>query len=357
MAAVFRYTGGNDPKGAKGVRRLAVAAALGLALLLSGCGGQEPEERTIFAMDTVMTLRAWGDDSAAALEEAIGEINALDQLLSVNNEESDIWAVNHTAGPVTVGGDTASLIQTGLTLWRATGGALNIALYPVVRAWGFTTGDYRVVDEAERQELLARTDLDKLDFDAGSGTVELPEGMELDLGSLGKGYAGDRVMEIFRAHGVEHATISLGGNVQTLGTRPDGTPWRIAIQDPEDADGMVGVIEVTDQAVVTSGGYERYFEAEGQTYWHIMDPATGAPADSGLISATVVGAQGVLCDGLSTALFVLGAEGAADYWRANGGFDYLLIGADHTIYLTQGLAERFTPAEGYEDWPLQVVTE
>ena len=119
---------------------------------------------------------------------------------------------------------------------------------------------------------------------------------------------------------------------------------------------MVGILEVENKAVITSGGYERYFEENGQAYWHIMDPATGAPADSGLISATVVGEQGVLCDGLSTALFIMGPDRAADYWRSRGGFEYLLIGADHTIYLTEGLESSFILQKGYEDWPVRVVT-
>lgn len=323
-------------------------------LLLSGCA-QQPAERTIFAMDTVMTFKVWGRDGEAAADEAVDRINELDHLLSVSNENSDIWAINHSEELVAVSEDTASLIETGLSLWRSTGGVLNIAMYPVVRAWGFTTGEYRVVGEPERQTLLALTDLEALDYDAAAGTAAVPTGMELDLGSLGKGYAADQVMDIFQAHGIQSATISLGGNVQTLGGRPDGSPWRIAVQDPEDSTGLVGILEVENKAVVTSGGYERYFEENGHIYWHIMDPATGAPADSGLISATVVGEQGVLCDGLSTALFIMGPEKAADYWRNEGGFEYLLIGADHTIYLTEGLEGVFTRQSGYEDWPVQVV--
>ena len=328
--------------------------ALAMAALLGGCAPEEHAE-TIFAMDTVMTLQAWGPEAEDALVRAAQRINELDRSLSVVNEDSDVWAVNHSAGPVTVSEDTGALVALGLELWEETGGALNIAMYPVVRAWGFTTGEYRVVPGDERAALLARTDLGQLDYDPDSRTVTAPAGMELDLGSLGKGYAGDQVLDLFREAGVTSSLINLGGNVQALGGQADGSPWRIGVQDPEDLGAYLAVLEVTDGAVVTSGGYQRYFEEAGETYCHIMDPATGAPADSGLLSATIVGPSGARCDGLSTAAFVLGAEGTADLWRAAGDFEFLLVDEDGTIWLSEGLEDRFSLAEGYEDRTVEVV--
>ena len=334
-----------------GWKLLLVAAA---AALLTGCAPQGREE-TIFAMDTVMTLEAYGPEAEDALIRAAQRINELDRTLSVVNENSDVWAVNHSTGPVTVSEDTGALVALGLELWEETGGALNIAMYPVVRAWCFTTGEYRVVPGDERAALLARTDLGQLDYDPDSRTVTTPAGMELDLGSLGKGYAGDQVLDLFREAGVTSALINLGGNVQALGGQADGSPWRIGVQDPEDLGAYLAVLEVTDGAVVTSGGYQRYFEEAGETYCHIMDPATGAPADSGLLSATIVGPSGARCDGLSTAAFVLGAEGTADLWRAAGDFEFLLVDEDGTIWLSEGLEDRFSLAEGYEDRTVEVV--
>ena len=334
-----------------GWKLLLVAAA---AALLTGCAPQGREE-TIFAMDTVMTLEAYGPEAEDALIRVAQRINELDRTLSVVNENSDVWAVNHSTGPVTVSEDTGALVALGLELWEETGGALNIAMYPVVRAWGFTTGEYRVVPGDERAALLARTDLGQLDYDPDSRTVTTPAGMELDLGSLGKGYAGDQVLDLFREAGVTSALINLGGNVQALGGQADGSPWRIGVQDPEDLGAYLAVLEVTDGAVVTSGGYQRYFEEAGETYYHIMDPATGAPADSGLLSATIVGPSGARCDGLSTAAFVLGAEGTADLWRAAGDFEFLLVDEDGTIWLSEGLEDRFSLAEGYEDRTVEVV--
>ena len=134
--------------------------------------------------------------------------------------------------------------------------------------------------------------------------------------------------------------------MQALGAKPDGAPWRVAVRDPA-GEGYLGILDITDGAVVTSGGYERFFVRSGVTYWHILDPATLCPARSGLVSATVVGEEGLLCDALSTALFVMGADAAADYWRARDGFGFILLGEDGTLYLTEDLAGRFTPAGAY----------
>jgi thiamine biosynthesis lipoprotein len=177
--------------------------------------------------------------------------------------------------------------------------------------------------------------------------------MEIDLGSVAKGYTGDRVIELLRENGVTSALLNLGGNVQALGTKPDGSPWRVAVQDPS-GDGCLGVLEIDDQAVITSGGYERYFVEDGVTYWHIIDPADGAPARSGLISVTIVGDSGLLCDGLSTSLFVMGLEDAAQFWRENGGFEAVFVTESGQILITEGLQERFSLLEDTED-PIVVI--
>jgi len=187
-----------------------------------------------------------------------------------------------------------------------------------------------------------------------SGLITLPEGMEIDLGSVAKGYAGQLVAQMLREHGVQSALLNLGGNVQTVGAKPDGSPWQIGIKDPQGEDAMM-VLSVEDQAVVTSGGYERYFEQDGQTYWHIMDPSTGHPADSGLISVTIVGDEGVVCDGLSTALFVMGLEKAADLWAQSGDFEAVFVTASGEVYITEGLRDHFALTERYADTPVSVI--
>ena len=330
------------------------AALLSAAFLLTGCSGapaQEPESATFFAMDTAMDFTVYGD--AALLDEAETLIGSLEEQVSVTDEHSDIYAIDHT-GSGSLSGNAAELMEQALELCRRTGGALDISVYPIVRAWGFTTGSYQIPDEETIQSLLPLVDYTQIQYDAATGVVTLPEGMEIDLGSVAKGYAGQLAAQMLRNSGVESALLNLGGNVQTVGAKPDGSPWQIGIKDPQGEDAMM-VLSVEDQAVVTSGGYERYFEQDGQTYWHVMDPSTGHPADSGLISVTIVGDEGVVCDGLSTALFVMGLEKAADLWAQSGDFEAVFVTASGEVYITEGLRDRFALTEQYADTPVSVI--
>jgi thiamine biosynthesis lipoprotein len=332
---------------------LALAAALAVAL--AGCRAQqEPAaETTIFAMDTVMTLTLYGKDRAAcqaALEEGVETIYDLDHTLSVTREGSDLWRLNHSQGePVEVDPETAQVLTEALALCRVTDGALDVTAYPAVAAWGFTTGDYRVPDQEELDRLAAAIDWSQVSVSA-DGQVTLPAGMELDLGAVAKGYAGDLLAQIMADHGVTSALLNLGqSTIQAVGVRPDGAPWRIGLQDP-DGESYLGVLELTDQALGVSGGYQRYFEQDGVRYWHILDPNTAAPARSGLTSVAVVGKSGAVCDGLSTALFVMGLEEGAAFWRAHPELeiDVIFLTEDGGIYLTAGLEDSFTLAQGYE---------
>ena len=172
------------------------------------------------------------------------------------------------------------------------------------------------------------------------------------MGGIAKGYTSDLVEQTFRANGIESGKISLGGNVFVLGTKPDGSDWRVGIKDPRNESGLAAILSLRDAYAITSGGYERYFEENGKTYHHIIDPSTGYPADSGLLSVTVVAADngpdwagagnGAMCDAFSTALFVMGEEQALDFWR-NGGYDFdlVLVTEDGRVVITAGLADRF----------------
>ena len=330
------------------------AALLSAAFLLTGCSGapaQEPETATFFAMDTAMNFTVYGD--AALLDEAETLIGSLEEQVSVTDEHSDIYAIDHT-GSGSLSGNAAELMAQALELCRRTGGALDISVYPIVRAWGFTTGSYQVPDEETIQSLLPLVDYTQIQYDAATGVVTLPEGMEIDLGSVAKGYAGQLAAQMLREHGVQSALLNLGGNVQTIGTKPDGSLWEIAIRDPKENVPMM-VVSVNDQAVVTSGGYERYFEQDGQTYWHIMDPATGHPADSGLRSVSIIGDDGLTCDGLSTSLFVMGLEKAAELWAQSDDFEAIFVTDTGEVYITEGLADHFALTEDYSDTPVNLI--
>lgn len=324
--------------------------ALLLAGILTGCSApaeemQQPVERSLFAMNTYMTFTAYGEDAQAALQEAEECIQQVEGLWSVTDKDSEIYQANHSGGqPVTVSEETAEIISFALEMAQRTGGALDPTIYPVLTAWGFTTDSKQVPSQQQIAQLLEQVGYDRIQINGSELTV--PDGMELDLGAVGKGYTADLVTEILRRHGVTSALISLGGNIQAIGSRPDGSDWRLGIRAPWES-GNLGVLTVSDAAVVTSGGYENYFDDEqGNIYWHILDPSTGYPADSGLQSVTIVGREGKMCDALSTALFVMGAQSAEQYWRENGGFEMLLVTDSGEILITEGIAEDFTLNEG-----------
>ena len=327
-----------------------------LSLLLSGCAQTRETSSTIFAMNTVMELTAYGDSGQQVLDQATERIYQLEHLLSVTDENSDISAINHGEGAwVPVSQETFQLLSLALSYGRETQGALDITASSAVHAWGFTTGEYRVPGPEELAELAARIDYTQVELDPEGCRVRLPQGMQLDLGSIAKGWASDLLAELA---GGEPAIFNLGGNVRTAGDKPDGSPWRIGIQTPEaGSSGYLGVLELTgSQAVITSGGYERYFtDDDGTIYWHIMDPSTGTPAQSGLISVTIIGPCGLRCDGLSTALFVMGREKAAAHWAAHQDYEAVLVDESGTIWLTPGLKDRFIPVDQGETREIRIL--
>jgi thiamine biosynthesis lipoprotein len=339
-------------------RILPVLLAL-LLLLPSGCQkAPEPAELTTFAMDTMMRFTLYGEEAqtGAVLAQIPTQLGALEAELSATREDSDIFRIDRAEGqPVEVRASVSELLSDALELCRITGGALDITAYPAVKAWGFTTGEHRVPDEEELAALAAKIDYAAVGSDGP--TVTLPAGMELDVGAVTKGYAGDLLAEAVRTNDISSALLDLGqSTIVAIGTKPGGKPWRIGIRDPA-GESYLAVVELTDMSLGTSGGYQRYFEEDGVVYWHILDPDTAAPARSGLASVTVVAPSALLCDGLSTALFVMGLEEGAQFWRDHPEleFDALFITEEGQILCTAGLEDRTSLAEGYEDREVTVL--
>ena len=217
-----------------------------LFVLLSGCEGltqkgskAEKRTSTVFAMDTVMEITAYGDEEN--LKEAEKLIRDLERKFSVTLEESDIYELNSKKS-ARVSGETLELIKMSEALCERTDGVLDITIYPVVKAWGFTTENYRVPTDGELSELLKYVDHKKVVIEGD--TVTLPENMMVDLGSVAKGYTGDKVLELFKNAGVTSALINLGGNVQALGAKHDGSFWKVAISDPEKKSEYAGVVSI-----------------------------------------------------------------------------------------------------------------
>ncbi|MCH5186518.1 MAG: FAD:protein FMN transferase [Oscillospiraceae bacterium] len=329
------------------MRRLNILTAAVCVVILSSCAVNNElsgSERTVYAMDTVMTLKAFGgdDEVGAALDEAEKEIKYLDNILRRENPDSDIYKINRT-GSAEVSEDTFKLIKTALDICESTDGAFDISTAPVSDLWGFYTKNFYVPSDIEIAEALSGVGYENIYADENRIYAG---GVQLDLGGMAKGYLSEKIMEIFKNNDVRSGIVSLGGNVHTLGTKPDGGKWRIAVQDP-DSDEYIGEISVNDKAVITSGGYMRFFEQDGIVYHHIIDPKTGYPAKSGIKSVSIVSDSGTLADGLSTALFVMGLDKSEEYWRTHSGFDAVFMTDDDNIYITEGIEDCFESRYDY----------
>lgn len=295
-----------------------LAALFLMILMLFGCAPQdEPVQEHIFCMDTVMTLKLWGPEAEAAAKEMTALLYELERNWSASRADSLISAKNR--GEAITDPEAQALLTAVETLAERTGGAFDPTLYAVTGAWGFPTDEFRVPSAAELADAMARE--------------------QWDLGAAVKGHAGDRLAALLEEYDVDRAMLNLGGNVQTYGDKPDGSPWVVAIQNPDLAEDYLGLVSVKGtMAVVTSGDYQRYFERDGVRYHHILDPETGYPADSGLRSVTVICRSGLTADVLSTAMFVMGLEEAAEFWRQSDDFEAVFVTDTGEIYATEGAA-------------------
>ena len=313
----------------------------------SGCSLESKYNCEFFAMDTVMTINAYGSKSESAVKAAQNEINRLDKLLSVQKENSEIFKLNQSK-KMTVSEDTLTLITRSKEIYTLTDGAFDISCEPLIREWGFYSGlENKVPSQKAIETALEGVGAEHIKIK--DSTVTLDDNTSLDLGGIAKGYASQKAAEILKEYGVTSALMSLGGNVRAVGSKPDGESWSVAVTDPDDNSKSIGTLKISDKAVVTSGGYQRYFEENGQTYHHIIDTKTGYPADSGLKSVTIVSDDDALADALSTALFVMGLEKSGKFYSENSSlFGAVFITDKGEIYVTDNLKDSFMSEQGFE---------
>jgi len=305
-------------------------------LLFPSCGQEEALSKTVFSMDTAVTFTLYGEGAEEGIKLAEDRLFSLAEILDAEGTAvQSLSQTGETSDPVLY-----EVISRADALSRKTKGALDLTLYPVIQAWGFISRDYRIPSEAELDALRQRTGEKALSY--SDGKIILPQGYELTLGAVAKGYTGEVLYNLLTSSGISNGTLSLGGNVVLIGDK-FGKGWEVGVRDPEGGNALI--LSLSDCSVVTSGGYERYFEENGVTYHHILDPQTLSPVKSDLLSVTVVSRDGLMADALSTALFVMGREEAVAYYAAHGaadGFDLLLLGDDGRVYTTSFLADRIT---------------
>lgn len=310
-----------------------------IAFIACNSGKNKEYTETFFAMDTVMSITAYGPQAEEGINKARQEINRLDQLLSVNNENGITYRIN-TAGQDAVSvadePDVKALIEEALTISRLTAGSFDITIGPLVKAWGFTEEEFNVPDDFEIKKLLEKVDFNNIEI--GNDSITLKNDSRLDFGAIAKGYAADAAVKALKDAGVKKALVNLGGNIYALGTDEKGEDWIIGIKDPYSEEAILGRISVTDRAVVTSGNYERYFEKDGKRYWHILDPETGYPADSGLVSVTIISDNSTYADAMSTAAFVMGAEKTKEIYELSKDFEYILVTKNGELITSEGVS-------------------
>lgn len=302
-----------------------------------------PASKEFFAMDTYMEVDAYGNNGEKAVAKAEKEVNKLDSILSTGKSTSEISKLNKNKKQV-VSADTMSLIKESVKISKETNSAFNPTIYPLMELWGFTTKNYYVPKDNEIKPLLNHMDIDNIKIDESKNEVSFKDNkMKIDLGAIAKGYTSSKIIDIFKENNIKSGKVTLGGNVQVLGKKPDGSLWKVGIQNPIGEDEYLGVLRASDKAVITSGGYERNFTKNGKTYHHILDPSNGYPANNGLTSVTIISSDGTLADALSTSLFVMGKDKAIDFYKkSNYNFDFILYTSDNKLIISDGIEDIFS---------------
>ncbi len=318
-------------------RALALVLIAACSLLTAGCAGAEVKKQSVvgFYLDTVITLTAYVED-AGLLQDALEECGRYERMLSRTIEGSDVWRVNHAQGrPVEVGDETIEILETALQVSELSGGAFDVSIAPVSTLWDFTSGAAALPDAGEIADAAARVDYRQISIDGN--IVTLPDGMMIDLGGIAKGYIADAVKNWLAERGVASAILSFGGNIVAIGLKPDGSPWKVGIQDIDRATGeYMLVAENRGGSTVTSGIYERGFELDGVRYHHILDTDTGWPVQNELASVTIFSESSMWGDALATAAFALGTEAGTALIDGLDGIEAVFIARDRSVRYSAG---------------------
>jgi thiamine biosynthesis lipoprotein len=315
-------------------------------------GNRPVAQVTHCAMGTVMTHKAFGLHAEDSLEAVCREVARIEGLLSRFLPDSDISQVNGSAGIKSekVSLETYDVLSKAVEFSRCFPGCFDVTIGPLVALWKMAKDSFAQPDESSIKQVLPLVNYRDLIRDPWEMTAGLRNGgQSVDLGGIGKGFAGDKIVEVFKRFGISSAYSNLGGNVVTLGAKPDGSPWQIGIQHPRQENSLIGSVSVVNQTVVTSGDYQRYFtDSQGKRHHHILNPTTGYPAESGLISVSIVTDKSVAADPLSTILFVAGMEKGLEFLRSFPQTEAILVDSNLQVYVTQGLRYRFQAAKGIE---------
>lgn len=335
------------------MKKALIAIMACMCLLLSACGKPGiknaeaiKQSRVLFYFDTVVTVTAYTEHDTV-MDELEEECLRYEKLLSKTVEGSDVWNINHANGErVPVSEETRALILKALEFSRLSDGRFDISIEPCVALWDFSETSKQELPDADALAAAAEK-VDWTKIDVNEDGVQIPAGMSIDLGAIAKGYISDRIADFLVEHGVESALLNVGGNVRTVGNKPDGSNWRIGIQDPAGVrdQSIVGAVSLTKNAVVTSGIYERGFTVDDVVYHHILDPETGWSVQNELAGISIVTNEACTADALSTTVFAMGLEEGTEFIESLDGVDAIFVTREGEISWTSGLDDYFTPSK------------
>ena len=336
------------------IAALAIVAAIVIFTIVVSNKKNTAYMATDYAMSTVIQFQLYGSDAANKKEEMMNEIHRLEkEVMSWRIADSEIAKLNSTQGEMCVSDELYNWLLQIEQIEQDSGGALDVTILPLAQLWNIE-GENPVVPRPQKiADCLAKVDYTQVSL-LDHNTITMRGGVQIDIGAVGKGIVCDRMSQMMDSFGQTAGTIAAGGSICVKGKKPNGEAWNMGIQDPRGANGEVlGIYSTREECFIsTSGDYEKYFEENGIRYHHILNPNTGYPADSGLISVTVIADDGLVSDALSTACFILGKEKGkelAEQYNAQ----VVFVDEKKNVYVSEAIKTKFQlKAAGYriKEW-------
>ncbi|TCK93363.1 thiamine biosynthesis lipoprotein [Natranaerovirga hydrolytica] len=320
-----------------------------IAIMLVGCGNNlERKSELNYGLGTLNRITIYDEsnnDSRELFKEMFEVINEVERVFSKNLSESEVSKINNHSGleKVQVSEEVTYVVSRSIEHAKMSKGIFDVTIGPIINLWDIGGDAPRVPTKEEIQDLLELVNYTKIELDEDNHTVKLlEENMVLDLGGIAKGYAADQVALYMKENGIEHGIVNLGGDIVTIGAKPDNEPWAIGLQDPQSGSGeSIGALLLEDESVVTSGIYERYIEEQDAFYHHMIDPNTGYPFENELLSVTIISELAIDADALSTAAFGMGLKDGYAFIESLEEVKGIFITEDNEIYLTSGVEDIF----------------
>jgi thiamine biosynthesis lipoprotein len=300
-------------------------------------------------LGTQINIAVFNFISEENLEKAMDIVEGIHLLFDPNSPDSEVFLINQNAGiePVRVSQELIDVTLVAQEISRLSEGMFDLSIGPLVDLWGISTLNPQVPTESQIEALLPQINWKNIIIDENKSTIFLSEaGMALDYGGIAKGYAADQVSDFLRSQGIKQALLDFGGNVYGLGIKTDGSKWRIGLQDPEaNRNEYIGIYDIADQSIVTSGTYERNFTEDGMFYHHILNPFTGYPSDEPILAVTIIGPSSLWCDGLSTACFLMGTSNAIELIESLDNYEIIVVNNQSQLIMSAGVSTNFSLRE------------